>query len=233
MSRKARNPLIPWRAMVGDQDPTLWLETARSTLLFHSHSAMHQAISEATGVSYHSVHKCLSGSRRPHRIPAAIRTCLDRWLSCVEAGCAPGIPDEYRAVPTERMCRLLPALMESYGTKSAVYEAVAARTGVQPATVRRYFYHNGQVSYAPLAVYREAQSMAHGPDGAASGPSYLADEQTRDLAHRLALKCQRVLVRWKSNGHDPELEMQYRCLRRALITTIKEQRAALPEGVLE
>jgi hypothetical protein len=233
MSEQLREPRVPWHVMVGDQAPDAWLEMARATLLFHSHSAMHQAVARATGLSYHSVHKCLSGSRKPSRIPAAIGTCLNCWLDCVAAGRIPEIPDEFRAVPSERMLRLLPALLERYGTKSAVYQAVGERTGVQPATVRRYFCENGEACQAPLGVYRQARDLACGLSPSGPVNSYLADEQTRNLAHQLARMCRSVLADWKSNCDDPGLEVRYRSLRRALITTIKEQRDAVPEGCLD
>jgi len=233
MSQQVTDARIPWHLLVGDQEPDSWLEMVRTSLLFHSHCAMHQAIAAATGLSYHSVHKCLSGSRKPRRIPDAIRTCLTGWMDCVADGRTVDIPDEFRAVPTDRMLRLLPALLSRCGTKSAIYQAISERTGVQPTTVRRYFYESGRVCYAPLAVYRVAKELAAEPRPPSSADSYLADEQTRHLAQRLARKCRHVLVRWKSNGHDPELEVEYRRLRRALITTIKEQRADPPEGCLD
>ncbi len=230
MSEQVSEARIPWRALVGDQEPDSWLENARRTLLFHSHCSMHQAIAGATGLSYHSVHKCLSGSRKPRRIPDAIRECLNGWLNCAADGGAPDIPDEFRAVPAERMMDMLPALLRRYDTKSALYQAIAERTGVQPTTVRRYFYESGRVCYAPLSVYRVAQDLVGEPEGEPLADSYLSDDRTRHLAHCLARECRDVLVRWRSNGHDPELEVRYRNLRRALITTIKEQRAAPLEG---
>ncbi len=110
---------------------------------------------------------------------------------------------------------------------------MADRTGVQPTTVRRYFCDSARVCYAPLSVYRATRELASDASRNATADSYLSDERTRSLAHRLARKCRNVLVRWRSNGHDPELEMEYRRLRRVLITTIKEQRSAVPEGCLD
>ncbi len=217
--------------MVGDQKPDEWLEATRAALLFRSHSAMHQAIAGATGLGYHTVHKCMSGSRKPRRIPAAIAECLKGWLNCVEKGNTPEIPDEFRAVPAEDMLGLLPALLERFDTKSALYEAVSERTGVQPTTVRRYFYACDRLHHAPLAVYRVAKNLAGAPHAGAANSSYLADKRTRRAAHELSLKCRRVLMR-RREVDDPVLEVRYRQLRRALITTIKEGREAVPEGVI-
>jgi hypothetical protein len=233
MSQQASLSRIPWNVLVGDQEPDAWLEMARRALLFHSHSAMHQAIAQASGLSYHTVHKCLSGSRKPRRIPRAISTCLTGWLDCLAAGGAPDIPDEFRAVPADRMQGLLPALLARCSTKSAIYEALAQRTGVQPTTMRRYFCDNGQACYAPLPVYRAAQELAAPACPPARDSSYLADEQTRRLAYRLADRLRAVLSRWKCNGPDPDLELEYRRLRRTLISTIKEQRVAAQEGAQE
>ncbi len=231
MSRKASTPRIPWRALVADQDPDDWLEATRSALLFRSHSAMHQALAGATGLGYHTVHKCMSGRRRPRRIPAAMADCLKGWLKCLEEGTALEIPDKFRAVPAEDMLRLLPALLKRFDTKSALYEAVGERTGVLPTTVRRYFYDCDRLRSAPLAVYRAARELASTPQEGASDRSYLADERTRRAAHELSRRCRRVLRR-REEDDDPFLEVRYRQLRRALITTIKEGREAVPEGAI-
>ncbi len=231
MSRKASRARVPWRVLVGDQDPGDWLEATRTALLFRSHSAMHQAIAGATGLGYHTVHKCMCGSRRPCHIPAAIADCLRGWLDCLERGASPKIPDEFRAVPAEDMLSLLPALQEQFDTKSALYEMVGERTGVLPTTVRRYFDDSSRLRAAPLAVYRVAKKLADTPRGRASEKSYLADEHTRQVARELSDRCRTMLKLWKEDG-DPFLEMEYRQLRRALITAIKEGREAVPEAAL-
>ncbi len=231
MGQKASIPRIPWRVLVGDQDPGDWLEATRSALLFRSHSAMHRAIAGATGLGYHTVHKCLCGGRRPCRIPAAAADCLRGWLNCLEEGTSPGIPDEFLAVPTEQMVGLLPALLERFGLKSAVYEAVAERTGVLPTTVRRYFNDHNPLRAAPLAVYRAAKKLADAPQERGPEQSYLADERTRQVAQELSGRCRAMLMLWKEDD-DPFLEMEYRQLRRALITAIKEGREAVPEAAL-
>ncbi len=231
MSRKPNTARIPWRALVGDQDPDEWLEATRAALLFRSHCAMHQAIAGATDLGYHTVHKCMSGSRRPRRIPAAIADCLKGWLNCLEEGTPLEVPDEFRAVPAEDMLGLLPALLEKFGSKSAIYEAVGERTGVQPTTVRRYFYDSDRLRAAPLAVYRVAKELADTPQGRTSENSYLTDDRTRQVAHELSERCRTMLMLWKEED-DPFLELEYRQLRRALITTIKEGSEAVPEGAL-
>lgn len=223
--------LIRLEEMVGDQDPDEWLEAVRHKLQFRSHSSMHKAIAEATSLKYDCVHKALSGQRKAKRVRAEIKYCLANWLADVEEGREPEIPEDYRGVPVERMHELLSQLERRFDTKEDIYRLISDRTGIKTGSVRRYFQGNGQLKYAPLAVFRCARRMAV-EDVHVPGPgSYLADGRIRRLARSLAGKSNEALRRWRSAGENHELEMAYKELRRALIVTIKEQRhiaSALP-----
>ncbi len=225
MNRDGANRLITWRELVGTHDIDRWLEHARRKLLFRSHAAMHRAIAAATTLTYHAVHKALSGGHRPRRLPVGIRECLHGWLRIAAAGRAIEAADEHRAVPVARMRALLPALLEQFGTKVAICRALSERTGVRVGTLRRYFYRDGQVGSAPLAVYCEARALV---DAAANAnwqrrDSYLRDAATRQAAEDLAKRCRRKLELMQQQD-DPAVEAEYRELRLALIATVKEQR---------
>jgi hypothetical protein len=229
--------LIPLEEMVGEEDPAEWLERVRQKLLFRSHSAMHKAIAEATSLKYDCVHKALSGSKKAKRIQAEIKYCLNRWLQEVEAGRDPRVDDEYRGVPVEWTCALLPQLEERFDSKEEIYRVISEKTDIKAGSVRRYFQSNGQLKCAPLTVYRLARRMAAGPGSSAAvrrrpaRSSYLTDQQTRRTARKLAAKVNAALRRWRADGADPDLEVEYRQLRRTLIMAIKEQRSALPAGI--
>ena len=218
--------LIALREMVGDRDPDEWLEAVRRKLLFRSHSAMHKAIAEATVLKYDCVHKALSGRRKAKRIQAEIKHCLETWQQDVDQGRDPAISEEHRGVSVERMCGLLPALEKKFGTKERTYRRICARTGIKTGSVRRYFQSNGQLKYAPLNVYRCAQQLALEAGVQEARRSYLADSRARRIASELAREAGEALRRWRDGGDNPELEIAYKELRRALIVSIKEGRDA-------
>ncbi len=91
------------------------------------------------------------------------------------------------------MLGLLPALLEKFGSKSAIYEAVESAPAFSRPRVRRYFFDSDRLRAAPLAVYRAAKDLADTPQERASERSYLADERTRQVAPRStsAASCQR------------------------------------------
>ncbi|MGD2174505.1 MAG: hypothetical protein PVJ27_03805, partial [Candidatus Brocadiaceae bacterium] len=220
--------LIPMERLVGDQDPDEWLEQTRTELLFRSHSAMHKAIAEASSLKYDCVHKALSGRSKAKRIQAEIKYCLERWLRETREGKDPKIDDKYRGVPVEMTCGLLPALEQRYSTKEEFYRLISRTTGIKAGSVRRYFQSNGQLKYAPLSVYRCACELA-GEDE--EGPeSYLADSRTRQVAARLARRTRAALRRWREEGDDPELELEFRQCRHQLIVAIKEGWSKVPSA---
>ena len=215
--------LVDIQEMVGDKDPDQWLDATRKTLQFRSHTAMHKAIAEATSLKYDCVHKALSGRHKAKRVQAEIKYCLDRWLEDVAAGRAPDIEEDYRGVPVEQVRALLPVLEQKFSCKEGMYRLIAARTGVKPGSVRRYFHSNGQLKYAPLSVYRSAEALAEEGPGRYRPRSYLADNRTRRVARRLAQRAQEVLEQWRRAGESDELEIAYKELRLALIVAIKQQ----------
>jgi hypothetical protein len=81
-----------------------------------------------------------------------------------------------------------------------------------------------------LSVYRCAHALADGKvaHAAPSRDSYLADRRTRRVAAELAQKARQTLQRWRAEGEDPELEIAFKEIRRALIVTIKENRHSEP-----
>ncbi len=235
-----RSGLVPLTDLVGDTDPDEWLENARETLLFRSHSAMHKAIAEATNLKYDCVHKALSGRKKAKRIQVAIRTCLRQWLQAAADGRDIDASDEHRAVPVEETQALVPALERLFDTKEEIYRAISKRTGIRTGSVRRYFQSNGQLKYAPLVVFRWAKRLAGGKPPvseaetktrtkrtAKPSSSYLADGEVRQVAFELAGRAREALARWNENRDDPDLEMAYRELRRALLVTMKEGRCVL------
>ncbi|MHC4480846.1 MAG: hypothetical protein ACYS1C_07750 [Planctomycetota bacterium] len=215
--------LIELEEMVGEEDPDQWLEKLRVRLQFRSHSAMHKAIAEATSLKYDCVHKALSGRNKAKRIQAEIKYCVNQWLDDLEKGRVLNIADDYRGVPVEKVHALLPQLERKFRTKEEIYRSISERTGVKTGSVRRYFQSNGQLKYAPLAVYDWACKLA-GQNGHGNGrrKSYLADRLTRRAAKRLAQKANEALRRWRNGGEGPELAIAYKELRRALIMTVKE-----------
>ena len=224
-----RTGLVDLTALVGDQDPDEWLEAARVKLLFRSHSAMHKAIAEATSLRYDCVHKALSGRKKAKRIQAEIEYCLEEWLKDLDAGLEPEIPDECRGVPVEKMRELMARLEGKYRTKEQIYRLISERTGIKTGSVRRYFQSNGQLKCAPLVVCRCAEQLATEERPAAPRPrSYLGDTRVSRIAQELAYKANKSLARWRKAGDNPELELAYRELRRALIVTMKERRSRMP-----
>jgi hypothetical protein len=220
--------LIPLEELVGDRDPDEWLEEARTKLLLRSHSAMHKAIAEVTNLKYDCVHKALSGRQKAKRIQAEIRQCLLMWLDDSEAGREPSISDEHRGVPVEDMHDLLPALERKFDTKEEIYRLISRSTGVKTGSVRRYFQSNGQLKYAPLAVYRCAKELATTSRRPRTRTSYLANRRTRRVAAELAHRAREALKRWRAEGEGSEEEIAFKELRRALIVTIKEGRSTVP-----
>jgi len=225
--------LIPLDQLVGKADPDKWLEQVREKLLFRSHSAMHKAIAEASTLKYDCVHKALSGRRKAKRIQAEIKYCLNKWLDEVDESPHPDIDDDYRGVPVEWTCGLLPALESRFGTKEELYRCISEKTGIKAGSVRRYFQANGQLKYAPLSVYRYARKLADGPEQRQDeeATSYLEDPCTRRVAFQLAQKASTALRQWKMGRDDAELEMEFKELRRELIAAMKEGWHKVPAAV--
>lgn len=228
--------LIPLEDMVGDRDPDEWLEEVRAKLLFRSHSSLHKAIADATSQKYDCIHKALSGRDKANRIQAEIKYCIERWLRRVEEGLEIDVSDDYRGVPVEWTCELMPELQKHFDSKEAVYRAISEETDIKAGSVRRYFQKNSQLKHAPLAVYRLAKELAGGGGEPLDkeekrGESYLRDAATRRAAQKLADEVNEAYRRWQRSDDDPELHLRYRELRRALIVTIKEQHTALPVAV--
>jgi hypothetical protein len=223
-----RTGLVGLEEMVGDADPDQWLETARVKLQFRSHSSMHKAIAEATSLKYDCVHKALSGRKKAKRIQAEIKYCLERWLRERDAGQDSYIPEDYRGVPVQRMHGLMARLESMYQTKEDIYRLISERTGIKTGSVRRYFQSNGQLKYAPLPVFRCAESLACETRAVKQTRSYLADARTRQVARDLARKANDALLRWQGNGETVENELAFKELRRALIVTLKEGRCRAP-----
>ena len=224
-----RTGLVALSEMVGEQDPDQWLEAARVKLQFRSHSAMHKAIAEATSLKYDCVHKSLSGRKKAKRIQAEIKYCLERWLRERDGDQGPSISEDYRGVPVQKMHALMVRLECRYATKEDIYRLISERTSIKTGSVRRYFQSNGQLKYAPLAVFRCAESLA-AEDRQATAPqqTYLADVRTMEIARELARKANDALVRWQGNGRAVENELAFKELRRALIVTMKERRFRAP-----
>jgi len=221
--------LISLRDMVGEEDPDLWLDRVREKLQFRSHSAMHKAIADATSLKYDCVHKALSGRKKAKRIQAEIKYCLEKWIGEVEEGQEPSIPQDHRGVSVDQMHSLLTALERRFATKEKIYRQISANTGIKTGSVRRYFQSKGQLKYAPLAVYRCAVGLANGEaTEVARRESYLSDNRIRHAAHELARQVNEALGRWQCSTDNPELEIAYRELRRALIVTMKEGREPVP-----
>jgi len=223
-----RTGLIPLEELVGEEDADEWLERVRCRLQFRSHSAMHKALAEATSLKYDCVHKALSGKQKAKRVQAEIKNCLARWLRDVDEGREPDIADEHRGVPVEETQALMPALEKRFATKEEIYRILSRKTGVKTGSVRRYFQNNGQLKYAPLVVWRWAEKLTQSDAPVQVVASYLDDAKTRAAAFELARRAREMLVRWRKSGDDPDLEMAYRELRRALIVVIKERRHRAP-----
>jgi len=222
-----RTGLIPIEHMVGDEGPEQWLRRVQRVLRFRSQSAMHKAISQATGVSYDSIHKALSGKRKAKRIQAQVKACLDDWLEKAVRGEPLDIDDEHRGVPVEEMCALMPPLLNAFGTKEAVYRALAKATGVRPGSIRRYFQNDGLLRFAPLSVYRTAREMADKMPAAAQQVCPMPPRAGRTTIGRIAKKAEQALHRWRRRKEDPELEREFKDLRRALIIKLQERRRSL------
>jgi len=220
--------LIALDEMTGGADADEWLEDVRQTLKFRSHSSMHKAIAQATSLKYDCVHKALSGRRKAQRIQAEIKYCLEMWLEDEQEGREPGIDEDLRGVPVSEMHGLLPELERKFRTKEDIYRVISERTGVKTGSVRRYFQSNGQLKYAPLAVYRCAAALTSEEAAPVRRTSYLVDSRTRRIAERLAEKVNEALTSWQDDDGDEDLEYTYRELRRALILTIKERRRTTP-----
>jgi len=221
-----RTGLVPIEKLVGDEDPDVWLERARLKLLFRSHSVMHKAIAETTGVSYESIHKALSGKRKAKRIQAQVRDCLITWLQKAEGSEELAVADEYRGVPVEQMCALLPALQRAFRTKEAVYRAISEKTGVRPGSIRRYFQNDGLLKFAPLSVYQIAKTLA----AAAPDASHRERIQQRVVREepegiwRTAMQAKKAWDKWRQRRDNSRLEREFKELRRALIIQLQERR---------
>mgnify|MGYP000008086720 CR=1 FL=1 len=226
MSASARQAeLIPLSDLTGETDPDEWLEWARKKLKFRSHCAMHRALAEATGLKYSTIHKALSGRDKANRIRSPIKKYMDRWLEKVEEGKDINVDDEHRAVPVERLQKLLPRLNRKFRTKEEMYRCIAKHTSAGLASVRRYFLANGDLKHAPLSVFRFARKLARQLPEADAPDSYLSDERIRQTAGRIAEEANEALRYWRS-AHDSEARSEYKDLRYDLIATLKKQQEA-------
>jgi len=217
-----KGELIPLTELTADSDPDEWLEWARKKLRFRSHCAMHRALAEATGLKYSSIHKALSGSDKANRIRAPIKRYLDRWLEKVENGKDIHVDDSHRAVPVEKLQKLMPRLNRKFRTKEELYRCIAKHTSAGLASVRRYFLADEQLKHAPLSVYRFARKLARQMPEADAPDSYLSDKHIREAAGRIAREANEALRYWRA-AHDREAKSEYKDLRYALIATLKKQ----------
>jgi hypothetical protein len=220
--------LIALDEMTGGEDPDEWLESVRQALKFRSHSSMHKAIAHATSLKYDCVHKALSGRRKAQRIQAEIKYCVEMWIEDEKEGREPDIDEDLRGVPVADMHDLLPELERKFRTKEDIYRVISERTRVKTGSVRRYFQSNGQLKYAPLAVYRCAAALTSEEEAPVRRTSYLVDSRTRRIAERLADKVNEAFSVWQCDEEDEDLQYAYRELRRVLILTIKERRRTTP-----
>jgi len=227
LSDEFRTGLVPIQQLVGDQKPDDWLEGARRRLGFRSHSAMHKAIAQATGISYDGIHKALSGKKKAQRVQVQIKECLDRWLAQAEHGETVDAPDEHRGVPVEKMSALLPVLEERFRTKEDIYRAISDRTGVRTASIRRYFQDDGQLKFAPPAVFRVAEQLSREVPELAAAPVAAPKHcrrrrpaSTEDVAE----KAKSAFKRWQHDRENLELERDFKDMRRALIAQLQERR---------
>lgn len=222
-----KSALIPLEELTEGEDLDEWLERTRQRLLFRSHSAMHKALAAATELKYSCIHKALTGSRKPQRIRASIKRVLHGWLAQVENGQEIHVDDGYRGVPAQWLQSLLPRLMRKFDTKQDMYRYLAKNSTVSPASVRRYFQADGQISCAPLDVYKSARDAALNGKARLSADSYLSDEEVAEAAERIADRLNEAWERWQEE-EDRKAEEEYRRLRRMLIATLKEQRSSAP-----
>ena len=223
----ARSELIPLEELIGDADADEWLEWARRKLMFRSHCAMHRALAEATGLKYSCIHKALSGRKKAKRIRASLKRCLHGWLQRIQEGEEIDVDDEHRAVPVEDLQALLPRLNRKFRTKEEMYRCISKHTDPGLASVRRYFQATGQLKHAPLSVYRFAHKLAMQSPAPKEPSSYLADEQVRTAAGRIAREANRALKKWQ-RADSRKARMQYKQLRHILIATLKKQHVRVP-----
>jgi hypothetical protein len=221
-----RTGLIPIERLVGDEDPDRWLARAEEKLKFRSQSAMHQAIAEATGLTYDCIHKALSGARKAKRIQKEIKGCLDGWLATAERGEDIPAREDHRGMPVEQVRALLPGLIAAFQTKESVYRAISERTGVRPGSVRRYFQNDGRLKFAPLSVHRVAQELSCAPPQelpAAQPPPARRIERLTSVA-RIACRTRLALEQWLRHNGDPDLHRRFKEMRLALIMKLDERR---------
>ena len=226
----SKSALIPLEELTEGEELEEWLEQTRQKLLFRSHSAMHKALAACTELKYSCIHKALTGSRKPQRIRASIKRRLHSWLEKMENGQEIEVDDEYRGVPAEWLQSLLPRLKRKFSTKQDLYRYLAKNTQVSPASIRRYFQADGQVSCAPLDVYKHARKVAFNSRSRMSPDSYLSDDEVSETAQEIAQKLKKAWERWQEE-EDKKAEGEYRRLRRMLIATLKEQRSSVPVSV--
>jgi len=226
MSAKAKkSELIPLADLTGDVDPHDWLERTRRKLKFRSHCAMHRALAEATGLKYSAIHKALSGREKAKRIRASVKYYLERWLEKVKKGKDINVDDSHRAVPVEKLQKLMPRLNRKFRTKEELYQCIAKHTSAGLASVRRYFVANEDLKNAPLSVYRFARKLARQLPEAEGPDSYLSDKSIRQAATEIAQEANEALRYWRS-AHDSEAKSEYKELRYSLIATLKKQQEA-------
>jgi len=253
-----RTGLVPMSQLTGQEDADEWLGQAQRTLRFRSQSSMHKAVAEATALTYDCVHKALSGRKKAKRIQVEIKRCFEDWLSKAARGEELGVREDYLGVPVGCMCPLLAPLVQTLGTKEAVYRLISQKTGLRTGSIRRYFQDDGQLKFAPLGVYRVASELATRDAEAlrqefslpaprcaraqrrskSTSPRCRAKAAGRsaggaavqEAAGRIAKEAKSALARWQMDPENKSLEVQFKTIRRALIMKVRERRTVVRGG---
>ncbi len=227
-----RTGLVPIEAMCGDSDPKDWLEERRRRYCFKSASAMHQALADATGLRYDSIHKAL-GSRSPaRRIQKDIKDCFDAWEERFRKGEELGVSETYLGVPIEQVQHVLDRLRARYRGNGKLRALLSAELGVSASWAQRYLASKPRVKHMPMRYYRQLVKLAEGPLRPV-GESYLKDEQTRELAETICERANQALMMAQRAAQaeeakvDPEKALErYKKLRLRLIEVLKQRRTA-------
>jgi len=220
-----RTGLIGIEEMCGDADPKEWLEARRQKHFFKSASSMHQALAEATGLRYDSIHKAL-GSRVPaKRIQKDIKDCFDRWHELSANGDPLGVSEDYRGVPVQQVASTFEELRRRFGPNGKLKERLAAALSVTPSWIQRYMTSSPRVKHMPMRQYLELQELAEAPS-LPSVRSYIQDDKTREIAQSLCQRANMALELAKAE-EDPDKALdRYRHIRRQVIEVLKQRRAA-------
>ena len=221
-----RTGLVPIDDLCGDEDPKAWLEHRRPRYCFKSASAMHQAIADATGQRYDSVHKALGSKTPARRIQKDIVDCFNNWEERYQRNEDLGIAEEHRGVSVETVQAMLHRLRARYGTNGVLKKVIASELDVNPSWVQRYLAAKPRVKYMPMRYYAQIAKLADGPLKT-SGESYLKDEQTRELASVICQRANKALAKAQESRRDPDQALDhYKKLRRRLIEVLKQRRTA-------